>query len=148
MRAWHLPRGHLWYPPAVSADQTSVVSADMTSVVSVDKTSVVSADISQDILPTFCTEGRPRSGRHCVENAWGMSWEMSADTMTQQMSCLLTQQVSCLQTQQMSCLQTHQLLEIPQPGFARFGTSETESGHHLDISGDLPAKILRGILTR
>jgi len=37
----------------------------------------------------------------------GMSWEMSADTMTQQMSCLLTQQMSCLQTQQMSCLQTH-----------------------------------------
>ena len=27
-----------------------------------------------------------------------MSWEMSADTMTHQMSCLLTQQMSCLQT--------------------------------------------------
>ena len=39
----------------------------------------------------------------------GISWEMSADTMTQQMSCLLTQQMSCLQTQQMSCLQTHWL---------------------------------------
>ena len=40
----------------------------------------MSADISQDIPPTFSTQGRPRSGRPCLENAWGMSWEMSADT--------------------------------------------------------------------
>ena len=38
--------------------------------------------------------------------------------------------------------------EINHPGFARFGSSKTESGHHLDISGDLPANILLGILTR
>ena len=68
--------------------------------------------------------------------------------LTQQMSCLLTQQMSCLQTQQMSCLQTHQLLENPQPGFARFGTPKMEIGHHLDISGDLPAKIAGVALTR
>ena len=64
----------------MSADKTSAVSADKTSVVSADKTSVVSADISQDIPPTFSTQGRPRSGRPCLETAWGMSWEMSADT--------------------------------------------------------------------
>ena len=64
----------------VSADKTSVVSAAKTPVVSADKTSVVSADISQDISLTFSTQGRPRSGRPCLENAWGMSWEMSADT--------------------------------------------------------------------
>ena len=50
---------------------------------------IVSAKISQDIPPNISTTG------------WvlrGMSWEMSADTMTQQMSCLLTQQMSCQQT--------------------------------------------------
>ena len=99
----------------VSADKTSVVSADKTSVVSADKTSVVSADISQDIPHTFCTEGRPRSGRPSVHNAWGMSWEMSADTMTQQMSCLLTPQMSYLRTQQMFCLHTNFLRISIQP---------------------------------
>ena len=47
--------------------------------------------------------------------------------LTQQMSCLLTQQMSCLQTQQMSCLQTHHIVEMPQPGFARFGTQKWKS---------------------
>ena len=40
-----------------------------------------------------------------------MSWETSADTITQQMSCLLTQQMSCLQTQQISGLQGHQMAD-------------------------------------
>ena len=63
----------------LSADKTSVVSADKTSVVSADKTSVVSADktsvVSQDIPSSLPTQGRPRSGRPCVANALGMSWE-------------------------------------------------------------------------
>ena len=94
----------------VPADKTSVVSADKTAVVSLCHQTSPKAS-----APTFPPQGRPRSGRPCVENAWGMSWEMSADTMTQQMSCLLTQQMSCLQTQQMSCLQTHFLRILPHP---------------------------------
>ena len=77
----------------VSADKTSVVSADKTSVVSADKTSVVSLcqqTSPKTSSPTFPPQGRPRSGRPSEGNAWGVSWEMSADTMTQQMSCLLT----------------------------------------------------------
>ena len=94
----------------VSADKTSAVPVDETSVVSADKTTVVS--LCQLTSPktspsTFPTQGRPLRGRPRVGKVGGMSWEMSADTMTQQMSRLLTQQMSCLQTQQMSCLQTH-----------------------------------------
>ena len=93
---------------------------------------IVSADISQGILSNISPTGAAAK---------------SADTMTQQMSCLLTQQMSCLQKQQMSCLQTHFLPKIPHPGFARFGTSKMESGHHLDISGDLPAIFVGVVLT-
>ena len=71
----------------VSADKTSVVSADKTSVVSADKTSVVSLcqqTSPKTSPPTFPPQGRPRSGRPCLETAWGMSWEttdvLSADT--------------------------------------------------------------------
>ena len=68
--------------------------------------------------------------------------------LTQQMSCLLTQQMSCLQRQHMSCLQTHHIVEMPQFGFARFGTPKMESGHHLHIYEDLPAKIAGMALSR
>ena len=52
------------------------------------KTSVVSADkrsaVCQDIPSSLPTQGRPRSGRPCVRNAQGMSWQtadlLSADT--------------------------------------------------------------------
>ena len=71
----------------VSADKTSVVSADKTSVVSADKTSVVSLcqqTSPKTSPPTFPPQGRPRSGRPCVRNAQGMSWQtadlLSADT--------------------------------------------------------------------
>ena len=64
----------------VSAGQTSVVSAAKTSVVSADKRSAV----CQDIPSSLPTQGRPRSGRPCVRNAQGMSWQtadlVSADT--------------------------------------------------------------------
>ena len=64
-------------------------------------------------LPRHPLQHSPhRGGRFAAAPVWGMlggmSWEMSADTMTQQMSCLLTQQMSCLQAQQMSCLQTQE----------------------------------------
>ena len=83
----------------MSADKTSVVSEDKRSVVSGDRTSVVS--LCQQISPktsspTSPPQGQPLRGRPCVENAWGMSWEMSADTMTQQMSCLQTRHNRCL----------------------------------------------------
>ena len=67
----------------------------------------MSADISQDIAPTFSTQGRPRSGRRLLTQQMSrlLTQQMSC-LLTQQMSCLLTQQMSCLQTQQMSCLQT------------------------------------------
>ena len=68
--------------------------------------------------------------------------------LTQQMFCLLTQRMSCLQTQQMSCLQTHHIVEMAQPGFARFGNPKMESGHHLHIYEDLPAKIAAVALSR
>ena len=79
----------------VSADKTSVVSAAKTSVVSADKTSVVSADISQDIPPTFSTQGRPRSGHPCVHNAWGMSWE-TADILSAATTDLVCWHKRCL----------------------------------------------------
>ena len=93
------------------ADETSAVSADKTSAVSADKTSVVS--LCQQTSPKTPPKHSPhRGGRFAAAPVGGMlggmSWEMSADTMTQQMSCLLTQQMSCLQTHQMSCLQTQE----------------------------------------
>ena len=68
--------------------------------------------------------------------------------LTQQMSCLLAQQMSCLQTQQMFCLQTQSLPKILHSGFPRSGDWEFESGHHLDILGDLPAIFVGVVLTR
>ena len=88
---------------------TILVSADKASAVSAERTSVVS--LCQQTSPKTSPRHSPhRGGRFAAAPVGGMlggmSWEMSADTMTQQMSCLLTQQMSCLQTQQMSCLQT------------------------------------------
>ena len=48
---------------------------------------IVSAGISQDIPQAFPTQRRPLRGRPCGGNVGGMSLEMSADTMTQQMLC-------------------------------------------------------------
>ena len=67
--------------PVASVDKTSVVSAGKTSVVSADNTSAAAADktsaVSQDIPTSLSTQGRLRSGRHCVHNALGMSWDLS-----------------------------------------------------------------------
>ena len=64
----------------VLAGKTSVVSAAKTSLVSADKRSAV----CQDIPFPLPTKGRPQSGRPCVRNAQGMSWQTadlwSADT--------------------------------------------------------------------
>ena len=110
----------------VPADKTYVVSADTTSVVSANKTSVMS--LLQQTSPKTSPRHSPHmGGRFAAAPVWGMlggmSWEMSADTMTQQMSCL----------------QTHFLPKIHHLGFARFITSKMESCHHFHISGDLPA---------
>ena len=110
--------------------------------------------MSQDPPPSYSAQGRPRSGCLSFHNAWGMSWDMSADTKdvssadATNMLCLLTQQMLRLLTHQVSCLQTHQLPKIPHPGFSRFGTPKTESGNHLDISGDLPGIFVEVVLTR
>ena len=114
----------------LSADKTSVESAERTSVMSADKTSVVSAHktsvVSQNIPSSLPIQGRPRSGRPCVADAQGMSWEttdvLSADTTD----------VLSTDTQDVVSADTR-IVEMPQPGFARFGTPQMEIGHHLDI---------------
>ena len=78
-----------------------------------------------------------------------MSWEttdvLSADT-TDVLSADTTDVLSADTTDVLSADTSPS--EIPHPGFGRFGTPKMESAHHLDIAGDLPAKILSGILTR
>ena len=92
----------------MSADVKPVEFAEEKPV-SADKKSAV----WQGIPTPLSTQGRPRSGRPCIRNAWGMSWQaadfLSADTTGLSFAdntFLLagTQQVWRLNTQQNSLL--------------------------------------------
>ena len=84
-----------------------------------------------------------------MDNAWGISWEatdvLSADT-TDALSADTTNVLLADTTDVLSADAFPS--ENPPAWIARFGTSKIESGHHLDILGDLPAISVGVVLTR
>ena len=82
-------------------------------------------------------------------NEEGMSLEVTDVLSVDTTDVLLADTTDVLSADTTGVLSAdRRILEMPQPGFARFGTPKIETGHYLNISGDLPAESAGVALTR